>query len=656
MKRTSLILSLLLAAVWSHAQTDLDTIQVSASRTSTPLRLALKSLDLLPRQDLEDSPSSTLGDVLEQITSLDLRHRGPMDIQVDPGIRGGTFDQTLILINGVKMTDPQTGHHQMNLPVSPGNLSHVEILETGGSRIYGPNAFSGAIHLHTLTSGPDRLRVSVHGGSYGLASVSVLGQLNTGKWFSMIHVDAARSDGYRPNTDFQQGNAWLQTGFIEGNRQLLIQGGTNAKAFGAQDFYSSRYAEQFEATRTTMVSARYSGGSSWRYMVQCFARQHNDRFELFREGDRYYTYQSAGFFAKDNGEVAVFVPGVTEDWNFYRGHNYHRTRVYGGEASLAHTWGAAGTTSIGVEIREEQILSNVLGKVLDEPVDVPGEVRGEYLRQDARTNLSAFVEHGVELRRWRVNGGLLINDNSAFGTDLLPGLDIGYLMSPEMMVYASADRSFRFPTFTDLYYNLGGAKGSTDLQPEYSINLELGVRATQGSHAWRMAGFRRDGRELIDWVQWKPDSLQAENLTRVIMTGVTLGWTWTSPFSWMDKLTAGYTGMWAESEGPAVPSLYVLDQLRHKLMILARHSLGKWGATWVVNIQDRAGDYVDFPTGLRTCYETIFLVDLRVDYTLKWGQLFIAGCNLLDREYVDRGNVLQPGLWLQGGITVDMKR
>ncbi len=646
---------LLLAAIWGHAQTDLDTIQVSASRQSTPLRLALKSLHLVSHQDLQHSASQTIGEALEQVTSLDLRHRGPLDIQVDPGIRGGTFDQTLILINGMKMTDPQTGHHQMNLPVALGSLSHVEVLETGGSRIYGPNAFAGAIHLHTATSGPNRIKGSLSGGSYGLARASLMGQLNTGSWFSLLALDAAKSDGYRTNTDFQSGNAWLQTGYHKGNHQLLFQGGMNTKGFGAQDFYSSRYPTQYEATRTAFASIRFQGGEHWKYFVQANARQHHDRFELFREEDRYYTYAD-GVFVTENKDTAVFVPGVQADWNYYRGHNYHRTRVFGGEVGLAHSWGRSGTTAIGLEWRQEEILSNALGTALPEPIAVAGEDRGQYLRGDERTNLSGFVEHGVHRGPWHLNGGMLINQNTAFGLDFLPGLDVGYAFLPGWMGYASIDRSFRFPTFTDLYYNLGGARGSTDLQPEYSLNLEMGVRGIRGQHQSVVSVFRRDGRELIDWVQWSPDSLQAENLTRVIMQGISAQWTWMPSIAWLDKVRVGYTGLWAQSDDLGVPSLYVLDQLRHKLIVSARHYWGRIGFQWQFNLQDRAGSYIDFPTGESRNYETVLLLDARLDYKREWWSVFLTASNLLDHEYVDRGYVIQPGMWITGGVEVDLVR
>jgi iron complex outermembrane receptor protein len=182
------------------------------------------------------------------------------------------------------------------------------------------------------------------------------------------------------------------------------------------------------------------------------------------------------------------------------------------------------------------------------------------------------------------------------------------------------------------------------------------MRSTQGSHALRTAVFRRDGRELIDWVQWKPDSLQAENLTQVIMTGVSAGWTWTTPVSWMDQLAFGYTGMFSEADQLDVPSLYVLDQLRHKVVVQGRHSLGSLGISWMANFQDRAGEYVDFPSGEKKAYEPIFLLDLKVDYTFKSATLFVSGSNLLNKEYVDRGNVIQPGMWLLGGITIDIVR
>ena len=655
MRSTLIFLAILFAPSYGQAQTALDTIEVSTARQLTPLRSALRTIGLLRDTRLQSTGARTVSEALEQIPSLDLRHRGPLDIQVDPGIRGGTFDQTLVLVNGIKMTDPQTGHHQMNLPIGLGDIQRAEVLESGGSRIYGPNAFSGAIHLHTPVSGPDRLRATLCGGSYGLFRADVQGQINTGSWFSYASVSGAQSDGYRSNTDFTYGNVWAQTGFIRGDRQLLIQGGYNAKAFGAQDFYSSRYAEQFEATRTLLLSARYSGGTAWRYMVQGYARQHNDHFELFREDDAYYTYRD-GVFVTGQGDTAVFFPGVTADWNYYRGHNDHRTRVVGGEASLSHEWGRAGTTSIGIEMRQEGIVSNVLGKDLDKPIDVWGQSRGQYLKGDQRTNGSAYVEHGARWGRWTWNGGVLINTNSAFGADWLPGLDVGYRVAPSALIYASADRSFRFPTFTDLYYNLGGARGSADLQPEYSVNLELGARVQLAEHATHLARFQRDGRELIDWVQWKPDSLQAENLTRVTMRGVTVGWGWTAPIRWLDHLHVGYTGLWAESEALGVPSLYVLDHLRHKVVLTGQHTWNHWSLSWMANLQDRAGQYVEFPSGQSTNYETVFLLDLSIRYTRPAWSVYLSGSNLLDREYVDRGNVIQPGLWVQGGVQVDLVR
>ena len=206
MRSTLIFLAILFAPSYGQAQTALDTIEVSTARQLTPLRSALRTIGLLRDTRLQSTGARTVSEALEQIPSLDLRHRGPLDIQVDPGIRGGTFDQTLVLVNGIKMTDPQTGHHQMNLPIGLGDIQRAEVLESGGSRIYGPNAFSGAIHLHTPVSGPDRLRATLCGGSYGLFRADVQGQINTGSWFSYASVSGAQSDGYRSNTDFTYGN------------------------------------------------------------------------------------------------------------------------------------------------------------------------------------------------------------------------------------------------------------------------------------------------------------------------------------------------------------------------------------------------------------------------------------------------------------------
>ena len=126
--------------------------------------------------------------------------------------------------------------------------------------------------------------------------------VNLGNWYTLASINHAQSDGYMRNTDFTNDNVYLQTAGQLNIGTLLISAGYNSKAFGAQNFYTSAYPDQFEATRTLFGSAKLTGGKTWQYTALAYWRQHNDRFELFREGDGYYQEQN-GFWVNPESDT-----------------------------------------------------------------------------------------------------------------------------------------------------------------------------------------------------------------------------------------------------------------------------------------------------------------------------------------------------------------
>lgn len=641
-----------------QAQTVLDTVTVSASRAQSTLQNATRTVQVIDKNDIQATPAPTLNETLENSSALDVRQRGPLDIQADISVRGGTFDQTLVLINGIRVNDPQTGHHNMNLPVSLNLIEKIEVLEGGASRIYGPNAFTGAINLSLPTQGQNRLLFDASLGQFGLTHIDVAVAQNFGKWYTLAGVTYAQSTGYIANTDFEFFNAFTQAARNFKLGTLVLNAGFNSKGFGAQNFYSSRYPEQYEATKTLFGSAQFAGGEIWKYNVLAYYRQHHDRFELFRETDGPYRF-SDGFFIKNSADTAKYVQSSFASWAYYPGHNHHRTRVNGAEAQLKRDWGKAGITTFGLDYRNEQIVSNNLGKPMDEPIAVKN-ARGFYTKSDARDNYSGYAEHHIVLGKLFATSGALLNYNSAFGWDVMTGIDLGYRITPKTLLYGGIDRSFRFPTFTDLYYNLGGAMGSNTLQPEYSLNYELGVRWSSSAVSTNLALFRREGKELIDWVQWKPDSIYAENLTELTTNGLSVSTSWngsTATHGWVKSLTLGYTYLMAEDASPDIQSIYVLDYMQHKFVAGLSHKLflENLQLHWRVIYQNRAGNYLDYATNTVTAYPDFWLTDVRLNYFIpKYNlKVYAEASNLFNQSYVDRGNVAQPGLWLRFGFAVD---
>jgi vitamin B12 transporter len=127
---------------------------------------------VIKKDEIAGLPVQSLQDLLEYVMSVDLRQRGPNGVQADISIRGGTFDQIMILLNGINYTDPHTGHHNLNIPVDLESIDRIEILEGPGSRVLGPNAFSGAINIITGTGEKTGANLLFSGGQYGYLAQS----------------------------------------------------------------------------------------------------------------------------------------------------------------------------------------------------------------------------------------------------------------------------------------------------------------------------------------------------------------------------------------------------------------------------------------------------------------------------------------------------
>jgi len=616
------------------------------------------SLITITRAEIDHMPVQTINEILEYSVGLDVRQRGPLDVQADLSLRGSTFDQVLVLLNGHPMNDPQTGHHNMNLPVSIDEIETIEILHGGASLRYGPYAFAGAINFITRsTLKPNRTTAEAQFGSFGYYQLKAGIQRKFGNHGVSLHASTSHSDGYIENTDFDQLQVRLQSDHLFPNSKLgslRFEAGFITKDFGAQNFYTTSFPTQFEATQTFFTGLQWSSNpneSNWTFNSRINFRRHWDRFELFRETGGPYRY-SDGFFINGNDTVA----------SWYSGHNYHRTDVLGGDFYMSNT-NALGRTEMGVDMRYESILSNALGEELNEAIAVDSEGRAFYLRGENRTNSGAFLRHTIPFSQTGiVKAGLRYNYNTQFDAAFLPSLEVSMALPthPEWRAYTSYNRAFRLPTYTDLYYRLGGAQGSKNLQPEYSNNYELGgkYRSADGTSNLQISLFRREGKNLIDWIVLPDDSsqtLQAANITELNLNGLEFDYRKNNP----SPSTQAHWTQIGISFSPIIQdqgefdfeSLYSLDYLQMKVSADVRWSLGyHLHLSLRYLFQQRNGSFLIPGSAIPQAFESIHTIDARLDWTRKSLLVYLDGNNLLDRMYVDRASVLQPGIWVRTGI------
>jgi Outer membrane cobalamin receptor protein len=623
---------------YASAQTDtskvsmeynLDEIEVSAQRAPVAFSQVARIVSVISREEIEAAPVQSIQELLEYALSVDVRQRGPLGAQADISVRGGSFDQTLILINGINVSDPQTGHHSLDLPVSLKNIQRIEILEGPAARVFGPNAFSGVINIITGADNESNVKVEIAAGQHQLSDLNLSGNLTNGSWSHFAAINRISTDGYVANTDFKNLNAFYQTKANLKPGTLNFQIGRTNKAFGANSFYSATYPNQYEETKTTFASVKFETGKKLHINPSLYWRRHQDKFELFRDNPA----------------------------SWYKGHNYHLTDIFG---SKLDAWFSSklGKTAFGGEIRSENIWSNVLGNTLATPVEVPGESGHFFTKSYSRTTISYFAEHSIYIKNLAISGGAMANRISdlGFSWKIYPGMDISYEFINHYKLYGSANSTLRMPTFTDLFYNGPTNIGNTNLKPEKSQTYEGGLKITYPGFLGHADIYYRKGKDLIDWVRASDsEKWQTQNLTRINTTGLEFSGSlspekiWKSKF-FLTKLGVNYAYSHLEKGTIDVLSYYVLDNLKHKLDFQIEHRIWqKISASWRISYQDR--------NGMRTQtepYKPFWIVNSRISWKSRDTEIYASASNLFDKKYYDLGPVEQPGRWISLGISYQL--
>ena len=644
--------ALLLLAPFFHASAQ-DTLSIPEAVIQTTFSeteaASPRNLVTLIPEVIAGAAQPSLDGLLETVPGIDARQRGPWGTQTDLSIRGGSFEQVALWVDGIRWSAPHTGHHLLNLPIDPEDIQRVQVVRGGGGAL-GSGGVTGGIVLHTGPGDADETAVSVEGGSYGWNRIRARHDWGENQTRHRISLSHAATDGFRDNTDHAMTRARYagRTVTDEGTFDLRIGG--MASAFGAQDFYTASFPQQFEEV------GLWQGQLTWQHELRGWDveaglhhRSHSDRFELFREGEGYYVEDADGVLTSNAGPV----PG------WYQGANQHRSAVSGARAGARRVsnWGE---TLLSADFRREGVVSNRLG--------LAEFGRGDssiYALGDRRMNLDIGIGQRAEIGRLTARALAAWNVNSAAdGPRFIPEASLSLRIDEtgRAVAFASARRSIRMPSYTDLYYTVGGAQGSQDLLPEEAEHLEFGYRLTGDlgdGHRLVLSQhvFHRWGRNLIDWVRFNGSSItEATNLREVNFSGqeFSLSAQATEDGPALRYFTVSLAFMEADETSTGFESNYVLDILNTKAdLILGLRPLDHWMVDVRWSAQDRNGGYYDPVAGAEIDFAPVQLLGA----TVRWAPeslpvtAHVRVDNALDADYVDIGNVDQPGRWIRAGLT-----
>jgi len=570
----------------------IDEVIIETQRIAIPFAEKSHTVSIITANTISKMPVKTLDEVLQQVIGVDIRRRGIDGMQSDLYIRGGSFNQVLLLMDGIKMDDMQTGHHTMNGIISLDNIERIEVIKGPAARIYGQNAMNGAINIVSKKVYEDKLKVNLSVGSFENIGASFGMQQLTDNGSVLFQINKQQSEGYRYNTDFENWNTFFKTKWKD--YEMLVSYGQ--RKFGANGFYASpNYKDQYEETQTHLVSLKKSfQAKMWNINTSSYWRRNQDMYLLLRQ-----------------------------DPNFYR--NLHINNKIGLTVDATQT-NSLGKTGLGIDLNQGYLVSNNLG-------------------DHQRFSTTVFLEHRFQFleNKLDITPGFALAYYSDFKEFMYPGIDVGYRFSKQVKLYTNFGYTSRIPTYTDLFYESSIEQGNPNLKPEKAQTFEGGLYLNFDNLTFNVAYFDRVSTDLIDWTKDTEEAKwEARNFSEIQTQGIEFQSKYDFYINELDQnLRINYT--------------YLKDVILDNDIAFSRYSLNSFKhqftsqlqTSFIPNLQQNISyRYVE-----RTDGYSYQLVDVALILSVKKWQLSAKANNIFDETYTETNLVPMPKANFSGSVS-----
>ncbi len=581
----------------SPASADEEVI-VTATRLGSTGCVGKDRVRIIGEDEIDSWSGGTLADLLSRASVLDVGRRGPA--QADLSLRGSGFEQVLVLIDGVPVNDPQTGHHNLDLPIAIDDIVRIEVLPGIASSIHGPGAFAGVVNIVTKTGVPEEAVFRAAGGSFSTHSSSVsLAGNNISPDRKLAYSGRAsaslqRTAGHRKGTEatslvLSHGATIFHPGGLTRFRL-----GYQDRDFGARDFYGPWPSKESTGILLMFLSSVLGDPDHLEVLPRLSFRRHDDYFLLDRN-------DPTGF-ASD-----------------------HQTRVTGAELAFRLNRTCIGSLVLGLEHNEQEVESSTLG-------------------DHDRRRFGVFLEHGIRLARWlhlnwavRADWGV---QDHAFAF-LSPSVSLRVDPLNDLRILFSAAHGFRLPSFTELYYQSPANQGEPSLSPEESTAADLTVvfQASRGI-TLTASGFLKYDTNLVDWIKGVETApWQATNVGSITSGGAEVRIQITPRPD--IRLELGYTRLELSKNKPTQFSKYVFRQPIDDVLLRATAPL-LFGVRGTISARFRRRPETD----------GAILIDTRLSRPLGPVNVFIEASNILDAQEQEIPGAPLPGFSLLAGMSV----
>lgn len=600
-----------------HAQNKRDTViaidevVINENRFSTPVSKQNRNVYVIDQSTIAKLPGRSIQEILQYANGVDLRQRGPFGSQADISIDGGSFEQTVVLLNGIKVIDMQTAHNMFNLPIPVEAIERIEVIRGPAARIYGVNSLTGAINIITKKPTDSGILIDSYAGSnfekdsedtgntfYG-RGIQLGGVFSKERHQHSLFGSHDKSNGYRYNTGFENNKLLYLGNYQLGeSNEIATSFGYINNGFGANGFYAApgdKNSSEVVQTTLASVQSRHYLSERWTLMPRLSYR---------------YNYDDYRYFGSSNLSA---------------GRSQHYTNSIAGEVNTAYKT-SKGEIGFGAEVRSEDINSSNIG-------------------EHRRENFGIFAQYRTYLSEYlNVNIGTYLNYNSDYKWQMYPGVDASYEISPLFKIMGNLGTSQRIPSFTDLFLNQRpGNIGNPDLDPERAFQGELGFKITKGNLTVNSYYFHRKISNFIDWTRIvDTEPWQSNNLGELVTRGVNIRSAYSRQISSKSRLSFHLGYSYLESDfrnaDADLDSKYSLSSLKHQV-------------TNTIDIQ-YSGFSMLFATRFneRMSGPAYWINDLRLSQSINKMSVYLDAQNIFDTTYYEIGAIPLPSRWFSLGV------
>lgn len=578
---------------------------------STPISKQNRNVYVIDKETISKLPARTIQEVLQYANGIDLRQRGPFGAQADISIDGGSFEQTVVLLNGTKIIDSQTAHNMLNLPIPVEAIERIEVIRGPAARIYGINSLTGAINIITKKPTQSGILADFHAGSNFEKNTEGTGKTFYNGGFQLGGVISGakqqhslfgahdKSNGYRYNTQFENTKLLYQGSFqLDKANEINAAFGYTKNKFGANGFYAAPGDKNaIETVQTTLASIQSKHILS-------------DRWILLPRLSYRYNFDDYRYFGNVNPNAGV---------------SKHATNSFVAELTSTYKTNH-GELGFGAEIRSEDINSSNIGN-------------------HRRENIGFYTQYRTNFfEKLNVNAGAYLNYNTSYKWQVYPGIDASYDVTQSLKIIGSLGTSQRIPSFTDLYLNQRpGNIGNPDVQPETAFQSELGLKLFAKNFTFNSSFFYRSIDKFIDWTkQVTTEPWQANNIgsmaTRGFNARLTYSFEVSNDSEFNINLAYSYLDSKFKNMNAVLASKYQLSSLKHQVTNTIDFKHHQFSVLFATRLNQRI---------IGSSY---WLNDFRISQSINKFTLYMDAQNIFNTEYFEIGAIPLPTRWLSLGV------